>query len=340
MPFNWKQLFFWHILFYFIGEPMRELLMTGNTEIPWELGSFKMAWLEVSSFLLFFVFTLSAYSSIYFFYTKQKWGLLIIGIVMSLILPIAIRYFVQEILTKALFGFSNYYDARIIPYTRDNLYFAFRYTVLGLGYGVVQHSLFKEQTQTALELEKQHIELSMLRSQINPHFLLNALNNIYALVFQKSDQSLEALDKLSDILKYGLYEKAEMVPIGSEVHYLENYIGLQRMRYAYPIQIEQEIDPEISDYMIPHFLLIPMIENAFKHGDLKCCPIRIHFYTKGDLIHFEVSNRIGQIEKDETGGIGLKNVRKRLSLLYGDQAICEAGADHEDYKLHIAIPIQ
>ena len=340
MPFNWKQLFFWHVLFYFIGEPMRELLMTGDTEMPWEMSNLQMAWLEVSSFFLFFTFTFCAYCSIYFFYTRQKWGLLLIGIVLSFILPIALRYFVQEILTEALFGFSNYYNDAPLPYIRDNLYFAFRYTILGLGYGVVQHSLFKEQKQTALEIEKQKIELSMLRSQINPHFLLNALNNIYALVFQKSDQSLEALDKLSDILKYGLYEKAEMVPIGSEVHYLENYISLQRMRYAYPIQIEQDITPDLNDDLIPHFLLIPMIENAFKHGDLKCCPIKIHFYKKGKMIHFEVSNRIGQMQKDETGGIGLENVRKRLSLLYGDQAICEAGADHEDYKLHIAIPIQ
>lgn len=340
MPFNWKQLFFWHIIFFFIGEPMRNLLMTGDIEMPWEMSSLQMAWLEVSSFFLFFVFTFCAYCSIYFFYTQQKWTLLMLGIVLSFVLPIALRFFVQEVLTDFLFGFSNYYNDAWLPYTRDNLYFAFRYIVLGLGYGVVQHSLFKEQAQTALELEKQRIELSMLRSQINPHFLLNALNNIYALVFQKSDQSLNALDKLSDILKYGLYEKSEMVPIGSEVHYLENYISLQRMRYAYPIQIEQEIDPAISDYMIPHFLLIPMIENAFKHGDLKCCPIKIHFYKKNNFIHFEVNNRIGQIQKDDTSGIGLGNVRKRLFLLYGDQAICQAGANGDDYQLHIAIPIQ
>lgn len=176
-----------------------------------------------------------------------------------------------------------------------------------------------EKANKNLEREKLSAELAFLKSQINPHFLLNSLNNIYSLAYQKSDKTPEAVLKLSEIMRYMLYESNDRkVALDKEVRYLENYIELQRIRYKDSAFIEFTLECDHEGQTIEPLILIPFIENAFKHGVItdKQNPIRIVIRIRDGKLRFSVQNKKAMQNKDETGGIGFHNIQRRLELLY------------------------
>ena len=184
-----------------------------------------------------------------------------------------------------------------------------------------------EKIKGNLENEKLVSELAFLKSQINPHFLFNSLNNIYSLAYQKSEKTPEAILKLSEIMRYMLYESNEnKVPLLEEIRYLKNYIELQKLRFKDKAYINFEVDEDIQDQKITPLILISFVENAFKHGVAtdKENPITIVLNVSTNKLFFQVLNRKNTQNKDETGGIGLQNVKRRLDLLYKGQ-----------YRLHI-----
>jgi sensor histidine kinase YesM len=194
------------------------------------------------------------------------------------------------------------------------------YTLISLVFGVIFYfirwSRYKELQQKELEIQNRQSELSFLRSQINPHFLFNSLNNIYSLVYQGSGQALTAIAGLSDLLRYMLYDAAEKVPLATEMDYIQKYIGLQQLRFDHPVEVEIKVEGEMDGVVIPPLLLIPFVENAFKHGDLGKGGIAIYLRSSARQMHFYCTNRKGLQQKDQEGGIGLENVKRRLSLLY------------------------
>ncbi len=166
-------------------------------------------------------------------------------------------------------------------------------------------------------------QLQSLQSQINPHFLLNSLQTIYALSLEKSKASPEVILQLSDILKYTLYETGQpTVELEKEIAMIRDYVDMYRYRVdpdLTDIRMEEIGDPE--GLMIAPMLLIPFIENSFKHSkieDLKNGWIDIKLKTKGEELELEIKNSIPEIEsiKDKQGGIGLENVKRRLELIY------------------------
>jgi two-component system LytT family sensor kinase len=179
-----------------------------------------------------------------------------------------------------------------------------------------------EKIKKEMENEKLTSELAFLKSQVNPHFLFNILNNICSLARKKSDDTENAIIKLSHIMRYMLYEsKDEKVSLEKEIEYLQNYIELQRMRISEKVNIRFNIDGNPDSLMIEPMLLIPFVENAFKHGIsyLEDCTISISMkIVPGELV-FTVENQIikkGTEEISTESGIGLKNVLRRLELLY------------------------
>jgi LytS/YehU family sensor histidine kinase len=161
-----------------------------------------------------------------------------------------------------------------------------------------------------------------LKSQINPHFLFNSLNNIYSLAYQKSEKTPEAILKLSEIMRYMLYESNEdKVELSNEIRYLENYIELQKLRFKDNIYIKFEINGDPLGLMITPLVLISFVENAFKHGIATDSenPISISLNLTDGKLLFHVSNIKSSMNKDITGGIGLQNVQRRLSLIYKDR---------------------
>ncbi|HEX2536273.1 MAG TPA: histidine kinase, partial [Chitinophagaceae bacterium] len=228
-------------------------------------------------------------------------------------------YLVEEIFFPAAFGFRNYY--RGVPlsyYLVDNLYFSIFYSLFGVLYFFLQNEHRRTVEHQQLLLENQRTQLSFLRSQVNPHFLFNSLNNIYALVYRQSPKALEAVALLSDQLRYMLYQEQEEVEVQKEWDYIRQYIRLQRLRFEQPLEIEEKVSGSDEGLRVPPLLLIPFVENAFKHGDFRAAGphIELELAAEPGRLRFRISNTKGPREKDAVGGIGLQNLRRRLELLY------------------------
>jgi len=191
------------------------------------------------------------------------------------------------------------------------------------------------QTQTS--------ELALLRSQVNPHFLFNTLNNIYPLVCKKSPDAPEAIMKLSSIMRYMLYDaNTDVVPLEKEIEYLGSFIELQKLRIRYTDFVELRIEGEVGNKTIAPMLLIPFVENAFKHGS-KTGPspgILIHLVATPHQLLFEVTNHLKKNfpgSKDTIGGIGLNNITRRLEILYPGKYALETTQDNDLYKVKLLI---
>ncbi len=172
------------------------------------------------------------------------------------------------------------------------------------------------------ETENLKTELSFLRSQISPHFMFNVLNNMVALARKKSDLLEPSLIKLSSLLRYMLYETdEEKVPLQKEIEYLQSYIDLQQQRFGKNVTINLSVQQPANNYFLEPMLLIPFVENAFKHGTgmITDAFIDIKFGVNDGVLYFTVSNKFNDETaeiKDKTSGIGLNNVSRRLNLLY------------------------
>lgn len=198
------------------------------------------------------------------------------------------------------------------------------------GFFIVISSLLKlasdwfsnERIQRNLESEKKDMELQFLKSQLNPHFLFNSLNNIYSLAYQKSDKTADAILKLSEIMRYMIYESNDSwADLSREVEYLNSYVELQRLRFKDGAAVEINIQGEIDGQKIVPLILISFVENAFKHGVANDHqdPIKINIIANQKILHFSVSNKKNKTNKDAMGGVGLNNVERRLQLLYPDR---------------------
>jgi len=273
------------------------------------------------SFLVFLLDNILTYLLFYFLYPNK--GIIVtlsLYLLVGLPIMIGLRFVVEEVILFYITGHHNYNPKYLTLkyYVFDNLYFTIYYNFVSIAFFGVQYERFMKLKEKELKLQARNAELSFLKSQINPHFLFNNLNNIYTLVYQHSANALPAISKLSDLLRYMLYQKDDFVPLLREVEYLHNFIDLQLMRYDYiperAINIQADIDPAIK--IIP-LSLIPFVENAFKHGNLKDPehPLTISLEIKEDTLIFKVGNQKNENRKDATGGIGLENIKKRLELL-------------------------
>jgi two-component system LytT family sensor kinase len=168
-------------------------------------------------------------------------------------------------------------------------------------------------------------ELSLLRSQASPHFMFNVLNNMVALARKKSDLLEPSLLKFSSLMRYMLYETdEEKVPLEKETEYLQNYIDLQQQRFGKNVTITINMPPADENYVIEPMLLIPFVENAFKHGTgiIENAQINVQLLAEKGELNFTVANKYNPASaetKDKTSGIGLNNVTRRLNLLYGNK---------------------
>jgi two-component system LytT family sensor kinase len=273
--------------------------------------------LNLSGLIVFLLYPLTAYIVLRKYFNKSKQTVILLLLV-SVAAIITLRYSIEEWLFPTFFHFSNYNPQTPIAYYYiDNIYFACLYSAFGIVYFLVQKDKQNQFKETQLQLVNQQTELSFLRSQVNPHFLFNSLNNIYSLVYHESDQSLTAIAKLSDLLRYMLYDTNEKVPLQKELDYINKYIELQEMRFENTSPVHVAITGNTERASIPPLLLIPFVENAFKHGDIKQPQlVKINVSVDDATIHFNISNPIGNHQKDASGGIGLENVRRRLELLY------------------------
>jgi len=195
-----------------------------------------------------------------------------------------------------------------------------------------------------ITLEKLNTEVDFLRAQINPHFLFNLLNNLYALTLKKSDQAPHVVLKLSEMMEYMLYDSAdEKGALEKEVAYLNNYMDLERLRFSHAAAIKLNVNTPIDGYQIAPLLLIPLVENAFKHGlsqQSENAWLTVNIELSGSTLLFTVENSKSPLPHHKIkGGIGLCNLRKRLELLYPNnhQLLLEDKGDNFSAKLIIEL---
>ena len=194
-----------------------------------------------------------------------------------------------------------------------------------------------------LQADKGKAELALLKSQVNPHFFFNTLNNLYGLVVEKSEKAPEVVLKLSDMMRYTIYEgTADLVAITDEIRYLENYIELHKIRYRKKVDIQFTHDVQEGLQIAP-LLFIVLLENAFKHGVEKTrgdAFVHFHMQSRGKHLSFSIENSLDPSTSNPTKGIGLDNLKKRMEYLYPDrhQLIVEEKESVYKVQLNLELP--
>ncbi|MDX9881088.1 MAG: histidine kinase [Prolixibacteraceae bacterium] len=188
---------------------------------------------------------------------------------------------------------------------------------ISTGWKLYQRWRLEEKQKDLAQKERLAAELSLLKSQVSPHFLFNSLNSIYSLTVQKSESAPLAVVKLSELLRYMIYQaNRELVPLSEELNYIGNFIELQKLRIAGDMNIRYEVNVQNKSAEIEPMLLIPIIENTFKHGVSYKEPseIVIRIEERDKRLHLYTCNHIFLKKKTESSGFGLENLKKRLTL--------------------------
>ncbi|NNK75933.1 MAG: histidine kinase [Maribacter sp.] len=199
-----------------------------------------------------------------------------------------------------------------------------------------------EQEKFKLQKESVENQLAFLRNQTSPHFFMNTLNNIHALVDIDSEEAKQAIVKLSNLMRHLLYDSEEKQnPIKKEVDFVQSYIELMRLRYSDKVKIEVDIPSEIPDKTVSPLLFTSLLENAFKHGVSYNHPsfIKITMSFPENRLNFVVENSNHSKKSDAPSGIGVENTRKRLDLLYKTAYDLNVIESHEKYTVNLSIPI-
>lgn len=267
---------------------------------------------------------------------------LIAGLIFTIACFISSRYLIEQVLYDHWFGMKNYSDdTPISTYITNNIYYSLAFLVVPAAVYSVQQNFKTEMANRKLKDEVVKSELAFLKSQINPHFLYNTLNYVYSLAIPVSDKLANAILRLSDLMRYTLNESPDgKVTLNKEVEYLESYIELFRMRFEPKFYVHFTTEG-IADQKVAALMLIPFVENAFKHGVLndEQHPVRIKLKIQNKRLSFEVSNKISHAQKDHSSGVGLVNIQRRLDLIYPDQHDLLISNNGNTYKTTLILKI-
>ncbi len=201
-----------------------------------------------------------------------------------------------------------------------------------------------EQNKIILEKENMENKMAFLQNQISPHFFMNTLNNIHALVDIDTEEAKEAIIRLSQMMAYMLYEsQTEKISIQKEIIFIKSYVELMKLRFPEEVDVKLSIPETLPDINVPPLLTISFIENAFKHGVSyeESSFIHIKYIVKKDKMYFEIQNSDhSKREKDKNSGLGLENAQKRLALIYNNNYELLISKDVRNiFKVNLNIPV-
>jgi hypothetical protein len=269
-------------------------------------------------------------------------------VVMGLIFTLnALNLFFLEVFVESPICPSTF-EADATFNSSNYLYKSFYlFSLVGLTSGIKlsKSHYIERQKADAIEKEKLQTELTLLKSQIQPHFFFNTLNNLYALTLKKSELAPEMILKLSDLMSYGLYEaEAASVPLEKEIEHIRNYVELESLRLGSRATVQFEVNGNTAGKRIPPLIFMPFIENCFKHSALHGAnsSIDIRIDMKLDFIKLRTANPVHSTTKpvlEKKGGLGLKNIHRRLQLLYGTKYQVETRLSGDVYNVVIHIPL-
>jgi sensor histidine kinase YesM len=303
----------------------------------------------INSFVIVSIHALVSYFNIYFlfplFLQKRAYFKYFLAIVLSISLGSLLE---AAVFTKLNTIANEFKSGLLSPRFLLSTAMAITYTTaVTMSLKLVKY--WYERERLAKELEKINVEteLKYLKSQINPHFLFNSLNSVYALALQKSDLAPELILKLSDILRYILYEGSEKkVNLTQELKYLQSYLELEKVRHGTRMELDIVIVGNTDDKEIAPMLLIPFVENSFKHGlgkDMDKGYVKVLVNSETHELKFAIANskpkkgdEISQ-QHGYQGGIGLINVKKRLDMLYPKKHTLNMGSTESEFKVELNI---
>lgn len=216
--------------------------------------------------------------------------------------------------------------------------------LMGMNLGVKYYFKAEQDAEERQELDKKNLEqrLQYLRYQVNPHFFMNTLNNIHALVDIDPEKAKTTIVELSKMMRYILYEGSNrLIPVQREMQFLNNYVLLMRLRYPDKVAITFDAPSAVPDLLLPPLLLIIFVENAFKHGISYCNDsfINISFRIEGGRLVFKCRNSKNMNRNCEKGGLGLVNVRKRLDLLFAQNYRLDITDGADVYEVTLSLPL-
>lgn len=218
--------------------------------------------------------------------------------------------------------------------------------LMGMNLGVKLYFRSQEDADILSQIEKHALErqLQYLKYQVNPHFFMNTLNNIHALVDIDPERAKASIVELSKLMRYVLYEgNNRLTPLSREVQFLNNYVRLMSMRYSDNVRISLDVPEILPDSLLSPLLLVIFVENAFKHGISYRTKsfVEISLQPHGDRLLFSCRNSRPEIKHDENmkGGVGLSNVRRRLDLLFPGNYTLDIKEQEDTYTVHLDIPL-
>lgn len=313
-------------------------------EVHVSLENILIAWLKIAPYLLIFIIhnsliaprlLLRKYRYVWYLVVN----LLTITAVFSLV-AIYEKYAPYDTEPYILNGKASFTDLAIYW----NILLGFFMTGLNMGIKLLYRSLRDEQQMEELRRQNLQAEMDYLRYQINPHFFMNTLNNIHALIDIDTEYAKSAVIELSKMMRYVLYESgSETISLKKDIQFIENYIELMRIRYDSSIDICLDYPATIPNKVaIPPLLLIVFVENAFKHGVSynHASFIHIRIGYRDDAVTAVISNSRHEKSRPGTTGIGLENVKKRLALIYQDNyTLSIDDSDPAVYTVKLIIPI-
>ena len=302
----------WHVLFWIAATGYLMIAFRGRSESGWDFFIITLRYLPAH---IFFV-----YSSIYFLLPellfKKKYVLFSISL---LVIIFVCAVYIRFIDTSVYHSNEGFTDRRLFLRTIFG-----NFNLCGIAIAIKLFKSWYSEREAKQQAEKAELlsQLQLLRSQVHPHFLFNTLNNLYSLTINNSPDSSAVVLKLSAMLRYMLYEcNVGAIPLESEIDMLRNYISLEQIRYGDRLEMSINITGDIKDKMIAPLLLLPFLENCFKHGASKQigqCWINMDLAVEGNTLYLKLVNGSSNDgdEQQINEGIGLTNVQKRMNLLY------------------------
>ncbi len=328
-------IFFWVVFFMF--------LVIIDPSINESLGS-RM----ISKALRILFFILIVYTNLVFLFPKilkeNRFHIYIILLFFLVVfitpIEVLITYFllpgIDKPLTEAFTWQSN------SAYFLGNFFIAFSSSI----YKIITDWIENQNERKDLQRQNLRSELKYLKTQINPHFFFNTLNSLYALTLKKSDLAPEIVLKLSDMMRFMLYESNERtIELSKELHHIETYLELEKLRHGDNVRITFQYTGDPNGHMIAPLLFIPFLENTFKHGidhelNQGFVDIRLDIFENYiDLlvINSKPKQVLGDGSKKKVGGIGLANVKRRLQILYPDRHILDMKSTDDRYRIYLKL---
>ncbi|WP_120180198.1 sensor histidine kinase [Pelobium manganitolerans] len=288
----------------------------------------------INNLLLIGIFYVNAYYLFPVVFKRKNWLLYVVLVIATLV----VAYFISKYVETDVFPPKRRWKRSFFPDLFGYLF------IVGIScsYRIVVDYLKNQKLAKEKENENLKTELSFLRSQVSPHFMFNVLNNLVSLARKKSDKMEPALLQLSTLLRYMLYEGNDSrITIAQEISYLQGYINLQKLRFGDDVEVQFSATGETGDFVLEPMILIPFVENAFKHGmgTVERPKIKIDLTVKGKVLTFEVVNDVAPETdtKDKSHGIGLANTKRRLELLYGQNQELQITKSERTYRVYLKI---